>query len=102
LEETGIEVEPVRLIAVVDAMRLGFSSIPFYSLVFHCRMTGGELRAHPLESLSVGWFGRDEMPTPLRQAGDWVGIAFAAIDGQELPTRFDLPRAPPWRAAPNS
>ena len=102
LEETGIEAEPVRLIAVVDAMRLGFSSIPFYSLVFHCRQTGGELRGHPLETLDVGWFARDALPTPLRRAGDWVGIAFAAIDGEDVPARFDPPRRPPWRSDPDS
>src|SRR3954454_22618506 len=42
-EETGIEVEPVSLIAVFDGLRLGFARVPLYSLVFHCRMTGGEL-----------------------------------------------------------
>src|SRR6185436_270347 len=46
-EETGIDVEPVRLIAVLDGLRLGFTNIPLYSLVFHCRVVGGELKAHP-------------------------------------------------------
>src|SRR3954453_12867067 len=45
-EETGIEAEPVRLIAVLDGLRLGFTTVPLYSLVFHCRATGGELKAH--------------------------------------------------------
>src|SRR5262245_20402467 len=35
-EETGIDAEPVRLIAVLDGLRLGFTSVPLYSLVFHC------------------------------------------------------------------
>src|ERR1051325_10521752 len=48
-EETGIDAEPVRLIAVLDGLRLGFTSIPLYSLVFHCRAHGGNLQAHPLE-----------------------------------------------------
>ena len=47
LEETGIECEPVSLIAVLDGLRLGFARLPMYSLVFHCRMLGGELRGHP-------------------------------------------------------
>ncbi|HEX6310323.1 MAG TPA: NUDIX hydrolase N-terminal domain-containing protein, partial [Acidimicrobiia bacterium] len=42
-EETGIEVEPVSLIAVFDGLRLGFARVPLYSLVFHCRMLGGTL-----------------------------------------------------------
>ena len=46
-EETGIEVEPVRLIGVLDGLRLGMSRIPLYSLLFLCRAVGGELRAAP-------------------------------------------------------
>ena len=50
LEETGIECEPVRLIAVLDGLRMGFTRVPLYSLVFHCRATGGALQRHPLET----------------------------------------------------
>ena len=32
LEETGIEAEPLRLIAVLDGLRLGFTRVPLYSL----------------------------------------------------------------------
>src|ERR1043165_1012044 len=60
--ETGIEVEPVSLIAVLDGLRLGFARFPLYSLLFHCRMLGGELRGHPLETTAVGFFGRDDLP----------------------------------------
>ena len=42
-EETGIDVEPVRLVAVLDGLRLGFTRIPLVSLVFHCRALGGAL-----------------------------------------------------------
>ena len=65
-------------------------------------MTGGELQGHPLETLDVGWFARDALPSPLRRAGDWVDLAFAAIDGEDLPVRFDPPRMPPWRPDPDS
>jgi ADP-ribose pyrophosphatase YjhB (NUDIX family) len=101
-EETGIVTEPLRLIAVFDAMRLGLSSVSFYSLVFHCRMTGGELVRHPLESLDVGWFGRDALPAPLRLGGDWVRLAFDAIDGVAAPCYFDPPRLPLWRTPPDA
>ena len=53
-EETGITCEPVRLIALLDGLRLGFTRVPLYSLVFLCRATGGELKAHPLETRDVG------------------------------------------------
>src|ERR1019366_1832495 len=39
-EETGIICEPVRLIGVLDGLRLGMSRIPLYSLLFHCRAVG--------------------------------------------------------------
>lgn len=91
-EETGIECEPVRLLTVIDGFRAGFTRIPLYSLVFYCRATGGQLEAHPLETLDVGFFARDNLPEPLAGMGDWVDQAFAAIDGQEYPTIFDPPR----------
>lgn len=100
LEETGIEVEPVSLIAVFDGLRLGFARIPLYSLVFHCRMTGGTLAAHPLETRQVGFYARDALPWPLAGADRWVDLAFAAIDGEQRATDFDPPRTPPWRGTP--
>jgi ADP-ribose pyrophosphatase YjhB (NUDIX family) len=96
-EETGIECEPVSLIAVLDGLRLGFARTPLYSLVFHCRMIGGELRGHPLETSTVGFYPRDNLPQPLAGAHRWVDLAFAAIDGESLPCSFDTPRTPPWR-----
>jgi ADP-ribose pyrophosphatase YjhB (NUDIX family) len=96
-EETGIEVEPVSLIAVFDGLRLGFARVPLYSLVFHCRMLGGELKGHPLETRQVGFYPRDALPQPLAGGARWVDTAFAAIDGEQRPADFDPPRTPPWR-----
>jgi len=100
-EETGIEVDPVALIAVFDGMRLGFHSIPLYSLIFHCRMKGGALKAHPLECLDVGFFSRDDLPEPLAGSGLWVEMAFNAIDGHQTTAFFDPPRNPTWRSRPD-
>jgi ADP-ribose pyrophosphatase YjhB (NUDIX family) len=96
-EETGIEVEPLALIAVFDGLRLGFARLPLYSLVFHCRILGGELQGHPLETRQVGFFARDALPQPLAGGSRWVETAFAAIDGDLRPADFDRPRTPPWR-----
>jgi len=98
-EETGIEVEPVSLITVLDGLRLGFARVPMYSIVFHCRMIGGELRGHPLETRAVGFFARDALPQPLAGAHRWGELAFRAIDGEQFPADFDWPRTPPWREA---
>jgi len=97
LEETGMEVEPVRLIAVLDGLRLGFTQVPLYSLVFHCRVVGGELRRHPLECVDVGWFAEDNLPEPLAGATRWSVPAFQAIRGENVDVVFDPPRHPPWR-----
>lgn len=96
-EETGIECEPVRLLSVIDGQRMGFSRFGMYMLLFYCRATGGELRPHPLETSDVGWFGPASVPEATAGIQWWGPQAFAAINGEESPTRFDPPRAPVWR-----
>lgn len=96
-EETGIEAEPVRLIAVLDGLRLGFTRIPLYSLVFHLRAVGGKLDPHPLECEDVGWFRRDNLPEPLVGYERWGDHVFAALAGEHREVLYDRVRAPLWR-----
>lgn len=97
-EETGIVVEPVRLIAVLDGLRLGFTRVPLYSLVFHCRVLGGELSAHPLECRDVGWFPLDSLPSPLVGLERWGEHVFAALRGEYREVLYDQVRQPMWRS----
>ena len=97
LEETGIEAEPVKLIAVLDGLRLGFTRIPLYSLVFQCRATGGDLEAHPLECRQVGWFALDSLPSPLAGVERWGAHVFAALRGEHVDVLYDTVRRPMWR-----
>jgi len=99
-EETGIQCEVMQPLAILDGLRLGFTRLPLYSLVFHCRAVGGELSAHPQECLDVGWFTRETLPTPLASVDRWVDLAFDAIEGRAYTTSFDAPRQPVWRPAP--
>jgi len=99
LEETGIEVEPVRLIGVLDGLRLGMSRIPLYSLLFHCRAVGGELRPHPLEVTDVGWFTEANLPEPLVGFERWGEPVFAAIRGEARDVYYDTLRRPVWRGS---
>lgn len=96
-EETGIDVEPIKLIAVIDGLQAGFTKVPLYSLVFLCRVDGGELSAHPLECADVGWFGEDRLPSPLAGPRRWLPQALAAVRGEPVELFFDRPRRPPWR-----
>jgi ADP-ribose pyrophosphatase YjhB (NUDIX family) len=95
-EETGIICEPVRLIALLDGLRLGFTRVPMYSLVFLCRAVGGSLEAHPLETRNVGWFPEDALPSPLAGVDQWGKQAFAAIRGDDVGVLYDEPRNRPW------
>jgi ADP-ribose pyrophosphatase YjhB (NUDIX family) len=102
LEETGIEAQPVRLIAVLDGLRLGFTRIPLYSLLFYCRATGGTLQAHPLECSDVGWFTPDNLPTPLVGVERWGDQVFASIRGEVREVLYDRVRQPMWRGSIDS
>ena len=99
-EETGIEVEPVQLLGVVDGMRMGFTKFGMYMLLFHCRATGGELNPHPLEIDGCGWFAKDQLPQVTAGAEWWAERAFAAINGEVFTASFDAPRSPMWRGTP--
>lgn len=96
-EETGILAEPVQLLAVLDGLRLGFTNVALYSLVFYCRMVGGELRPHPLETRAVGFFAENALPSPMAGSDRWLSSAFAAIRGEPVEVLFDRPRRPVWR-----
>ncbi|MDG1367491.1 MAG: NUDIX hydrolase N-terminal domain-containing protein [Acidimicrobiales bacterium] len=99
-EETGIECNVVRPIAVLDGQRRGFTRIPLVSLVFHCQATGGALEAHPLECTDVGFFAEDALPDPTAGADLWAEHAFRAIRGEDVPVLFDSPRDPIWKGDP--
>lgn len=96
-EETGIVCEVVRPIAVLDGMRRGFTRIPLVSLVFHCRMLGGDLAPHPLECSDVGFFAEGSLPEGTVAPELWADHAFAAVRGEDVDVLFDPPRTPPWR-----
>jgi len=101
-EETGIDVEPVRLIAVLDGLRLGFTRLPLYSLVFYCKVLGGELKPHPLECRDVGWFTPETLPSPLVGVELWGEHVFAAIRGEHRDVLYDRVRQPIWRVPDDS
>jgi ADP-ribose pyrophosphatase YjhB (NUDIX family) len=97
-EETGMHVEVSRIISILDGIRAEFTRMPLYSIVFHCKVIGGELNPHPLECIDAGFFSQDNLPSPLAGSGDWVDHAFAAIRGESIEVEFDKPRRPVWKS----
>ncbi len=62
-EETGLEAEIVRLVAIYDKQRHPHPPEPYYiyKLMFHCRVTGGELQAG-FDMQGADWFSLDDLP----------------------------------------
>lgn len=91
-EETGLDVTPVRLIAVYDIRNLLEQELEqqLYSIVFYCRLNGGTLTLRPHEALNGGFFAREALPKPLARAElGWVEHAFAAQRGELQQAYFD-------------
>ncbi|NNE95381.1 MAG: NUDIX domain-containing protein [Acidimicrobiales bacterium] len=97
LEETGIECRAVRPLGIFDGLRLGFTTIPLYSIVFQCRAVGGTLRPHPHEVSDLGWFNRGNLPSPIASEDRWVDLAFRAVRDEPIDVYFDPPRPEVWR-----
>lgn len=91
-EETGLRVKPIRPIAIFDSYRMGISRMAFYSLVFLCDYVEGELVRHELECLDLGWFKKDNLPSPLAGHHRWIDIVYNAIEDKDNSVYFDYPR----------
>ncbi|MES2661354.1 MAG: NUDIX hydrolase [Verrucomicrobiota bacterium] len=91
-EESGIEVEVVKLIACWDKDKQGHPPQPehVYKLVFLCRITGGKL-ATSHETSGADFFPADELPPlcPYRAARHYLNLAWQHAANPSLPTAFD-------------
>ena len=91
-EETGLEVEPERLIAVLDRNKHNIprSNWPITKIYVLCRNTGGAF-AKNLETLECGFFALDNLP-PLSQGRtvySQVEMCFRAKDDGNWQVVFD-------------
>lgn len=76
LEETGLAVTPVRLMAVIDSLKVGSFARHIYSMLFYCRIEGGTLTPNPLEAIDAGFFSLDDLPSPLHGLDrKWIALA---------------------------
>lgn len=75
-EETGLDVEPVRLVGVYSDPEVNHITYPngdqihIVSATFECRVVGGLLRPDGEESLEVAYFAADALPETLVSAHD--------------------------------
>ena len=91
-EETGLKVEPVRLIAVLDKALHPHPPSPFhiYKLLFLCRERGGRL-AKGWEVMDAAFFDRKKLP-PLskeRITRHQIGLFFEFLARPTMETVFD-------------
>ncbi len=91
-EETGLEVTPLRLMAVNDSFRQGFNrNVHIYNLLFYCRLDGGELKPRTAEIREAGFFKREHLPPSMVAEGEpaWVRRAFDWHFGLSRQVYFD-------------
>ncbi len=75
-EETGLMVTPQRLIGIIDSLKVGSAMRHLYSMLFYCRLDGGTITPHPLETLDVGFYPLDHLPEPLHgRDRKWIALA---------------------------
>jgi ADP-ribose pyrophosphatase YjhB (NUDIX family) len=75
-EETGFIVTPQRLIGIIDSLKAGSAMRHLYSMLFYCRLDGGAITPHPLETLDVGFFPLGRLPEPLHgRDRKWIALA---------------------------
>ncbi|MES2477391.1 MAG: NUDIX hydrolase N-terminal domain-containing protein [Verrucomicrobiota bacterium] len=91
-EESGLVVEPLKLIACWDKDRQGHPRQPehVYKLVFLCRRTGGALATNH-ETSGAEFFSRENLPPlcPHRAALHYIDLAWQHAAEPSLPTTFD-------------
>ena len=92
LEETGLEVKAVKLLALTDRRKHPHPPmfLHVYKAFFWCEIVGGEL-APSIETPEVGFFGRDELPpiSTARVTEDQIQQFFDYLEELPEKTYFD-------------
>jgi ADP-ribose pyrophosphatase YjhB (NUDIX family) len=89
-EEAGIEVKPIKLMAVFDSRLWG--TVPkaqLYHVHFLCELVGGEPTTSN-EVTEVAWFEETKLPKLTFGLRHWIPILFQVVRGEHKPY-FDMP-----------
>jgi ADP-ribose pyrophosphatase YjhB (NUDIX family) len=91
-EEAGLDVEPVRLLAVLDKQKQGHPPSPFYvyKIFILCKAIGGALQSGT-ETKGVGFFALDQLPelSQDRILHSQVKLMFEFLENPDKQTIFD-------------
>jgi 8-oxo-dGTP diphosphatase len=106
LEETGLQVDPVRLTAALSSPRHSVvypngDRVQQITFFFDCRPTGGSLHAGPGESTAVDFFPAEKTPPTLpwyQLALDRSSSGGAYFDPPDPTTAAVIPVLPTWVA----
>ena len=93
-EESGYDALPVKLLGLYDRDRRGFPPHTWHiwKAFFQCELIAGEPGDLGYETTAAAFFGRDDLPTPLRFAdatAQEIARCFVQRDHPERPTEFD-------------
>ena len=93
LEEAGMAVKPLRLIALQDHNRRNTRQFPFNicSVFVLCEYLSGAFRPN-IETIACGFFGPDEIPSPLAESKttrEQIDMCFRAAADEGWQALFD-------------
>ncbi len=93
-EESGHEVRPVKLLGLYDRDRRGFPPHTWHiwKAFFRCELVAADRVELGYETTASGFFGRDQLPTPLRFAdatAHEIARCFDHRDHPQRPAEFD-------------
>ncbi len=93
LEEAGMNVEPLRVIALYDHNRRNRSFFPsnICSVYVLCRYLSGSFRPNP-ETVGCGFFSLEDLPGPLAEGKtnrEQIGMCFRAAADENWKVIFD-------------
>ena len=94
-EETGLVVEPVRLLALLDKRKYPHPPQPWYvyKAFIQCEIKGGELIQGTTETTGARWFTRDELArielSTIRTTLSQLETIFGFANNPSMPTLCD-------------
>ncbi len=91
-EEAGLDVKPIKLLAVLDKQKQGHPPSPFYvyKIFILCEIVGGELK-NGNETKGVGFFALDQLPelSQDRILESQIQLMFEFLENPDKQTVFD-------------